>query len=98
MSAADEPSHEHQVGITNAQEHSPDAEIRRLTADMNALFAAHRRFGNDERAVRGGGKTGCEGTSRGLSQNAAGCTEIPNSDAKTMKTPRTIDEVMRDMN
>jgi hypothetical protein len=27
-----------------------------------------------------------------------GCTEIHNSDAKTMNTPRTIDEVMRDMN
>src|ERR1700689_2249829 len=40
MSAADAPSHEHQVGITNAQEHNPDAEIRRLTAEMNALFAA----------------------------------------------------------
>src|ERR1051326_6764705 len=40
MSPADEPSHEHQVGITNAQEQNPDAEIRRLTAQMNVLFAA----------------------------------------------------------
>src|ERR1700756_3607135 len=39
MSPADHSSHEHQVGITNAQEHNPDAEIRRLTAAMNALFA-----------------------------------------------------------
>src|SRR5689334_7353419 len=40
MSSADKPSHEHQVGITNAQEQNPDAEIARLTAEMNALFAA----------------------------------------------------------
>src|ERR1700693_4193253 len=40
MSAADQPLHEHQVGITNAQEQNPDAEIRRLTAEMKALFAA----------------------------------------------------------
>jgi hypothetical protein len=40
MSSADQPSHEHQVGITNAHEQNPDAEIRRLTAAMNALFAA----------------------------------------------------------
>jgi hypothetical protein len=40
MTDADESSHEHQVGITNAQEHSPDAEISRLTTQMNALFAA----------------------------------------------------------
>jgi hypothetical protein len=31
MFPADQPSHEHQVGITNAQEQNPDAEIRRLT-------------------------------------------------------------------
>ena len=42
MSSADQPSHEHQVGITNAQEQNPDAEIRRLTAEMNALFAARQ--------------------------------------------------------
>jgi hypothetical protein len=42
MSPADQPSHEHQVGITNAQEQNPDAEIRRLTAAMNALFAAQQ--------------------------------------------------------
>lgn len=42
MSTAEEPLHEHQVGITNAQEHNPDAEIRRLTAEMNALFAANQ--------------------------------------------------------
>jgi hypothetical protein len=42
MSAPDEPSLEHQVGITNAQEHNADAEIRRLTAEMNALFAANQ--------------------------------------------------------
>ncbi len=40
MAPVDQPSNEHQVGITNAQEHNPDAEIRRLTAEMNALFAA----------------------------------------------------------
>jgi hypothetical protein len=40
MSSADQPSHEHQVGITNAHEQNPDAEIRRLTAAMNTLFAA----------------------------------------------------------
>src|ERR1700722_13259539 len=40
MSPADQPLHEHQVGITNAQEQNPVAEIRRLTAQMNALFAA----------------------------------------------------------
>jgi hypothetical protein len=40
MSPADHPLHEHQVGITNAQEQNPNAEIRRLTAVMNALFAA----------------------------------------------------------
>src|ERR1700730_1233135 len=40
MSPAEQPSHEHQVGITNAQEQNPDVEIRRLTAAMNALFAA----------------------------------------------------------
>ena len=42
MSPADQPSHEHQVGITNAQVQNPDAEIRRLTAEMNALFAAQQ--------------------------------------------------------
>jgi hypothetical protein len=42
MATADEPSHEHQVGITNAQENNPDAEIRRLTAEMNAHFAANQ--------------------------------------------------------
>jgi hypothetical protein len=31
-------------------------------------------------------------------RHSAGCTEIRNSDAKTMSTSRTIDEVMRDMN
>src|ERR1700722_19060134 len=42
MSAAGDPSHDHKVGITNAQEHSLDADIRRLTAEMNALFAANQ--------------------------------------------------------
>src|SRR5271168_1387819 len=42
MAPADQPSHDHQVGITNAQEQNPDAEIRRLTAEMNALFAAEQ--------------------------------------------------------
>jgi hypothetical protein len=42
MSVADESSHEHQVGITNAQEHNADADISRLTAEMNALFAANQ--------------------------------------------------------
>jgi hypothetical protein len=45
MSPADQRSQEHQVGITNAQEQSPDAEMRRLTAEMNALFAAKRYAG-----------------------------------------------------
>jgi hypothetical protein len=40
MSPVDKPSHEYQVGITNAQEQNPDAEIRRLTIEMNVLFAA----------------------------------------------------------
>jgi hypothetical protein len=40
MSPADQSSHEHQVGITNAQEQNSDAEIRRRTAEMNAFFAA----------------------------------------------------------
>src|ERR1043165_3614819 len=33
------PKSEHQVGITNAQENNPDAQIRTLTEQMNALFA-----------------------------------------------------------
>jgi hypothetical protein len=40
MSTGQQPSGEHQVGITNAQEGNPDAEISRLTREMNALFAA----------------------------------------------------------
>jgi hypothetical protein len=40
MSTGDQPSDEHQVGITNAQEGNPDAEISRLTREMNAQFAA----------------------------------------------------------
>jgi len=40
MSSADQPTHEHQVGITNAQEKNPDRTIADLTADMNARFEA----------------------------------------------------------
>ncbi len=40
MSPAEQPPQEHQVGITNAQEGNPDAEISRLTQEMNTLFAA----------------------------------------------------------
>ncbi len=40
MSSADQPTQEHQVGITNAQENNPDRTIADLTADMNARFAA----------------------------------------------------------
>ncbi|MGH7134420.1 MAG: hypothetical protein ACREHD_01690 [Pirellulales bacterium] len=40
MSGTDESSHEHQVGITNAQEKNPDLTIAELTAEMNARFAS----------------------------------------------------------
>ena len=40
MSGAAESSHEHQVGITNAQEKNPDLTIAELTVEMNARFAA----------------------------------------------------------
>ena len=40
MSTEEQPTDEHQVGITNAQEANPNAEIGRLTREMNALFAA----------------------------------------------------------
>lgn len=40
MSGADESSHEHQVGITNAQEKNPDLTIADLTVVMNSRFAA----------------------------------------------------------
>jgi hypothetical protein len=40
MSGAEESSHEHQVGITNAQETNPDLTIADLTSEMNARFAA----------------------------------------------------------
>jgi hypothetical protein len=40
MSAAEKPSDEHQVGITNAQENNPNAAIADLTKRMNAYFAA----------------------------------------------------------
>jgi hypothetical protein len=42
MSSADEPTHEHLVGITNAQENNTDSEIRRLTVEMNAHFEANK--------------------------------------------------------
>src|SRR5437764_457264 len=37
---SEQPSDEHQVGITNAQEENPDAVIASLTRQMNAHFAA----------------------------------------------------------
>jgi hypothetical protein len=42
MAPAEQPSDEHQVGITNAQENNPDAAIADLTKQMNAHFAAER--------------------------------------------------------
>jgi hypothetical protein len=39
MSSIEQPQ-EHQVGITNAQEANPDAQISRLMREMNTLFAA----------------------------------------------------------
>jgi hypothetical protein len=42
MPPAPEPSQEHQVGITNAQEHNPDPTIAELTRRMNADFATGR--------------------------------------------------------
>ena len=35
-----EPAHEHQVGITNAQENNPNPDLAELTREMNALFSA----------------------------------------------------------
>jgi hypothetical protein len=40
MSPAEQPSDEHQVGITNVQEKNPDAVIADLTQRMNGHFAA----------------------------------------------------------
>ncbi|HVA46744.1 MAG TPA: hypothetical protein VNH11_10305 [Pirellulales bacterium] len=40
MATNDQPSDEHQVGITNAQENNPDATIADLTRRMNGRFAA----------------------------------------------------------
>ena len=40
MSREEQPSDQHQVGITNAQESNPDAVIADLTKQMNARFAA----------------------------------------------------------
>jgi hypothetical protein len=40
MSPAEQPSDEHQVGITNVQENNPDAVIAALTKQMNAHFGA----------------------------------------------------------
>jgi hypothetical protein len=40
MPPADQPPDQHQVGVTNAQEHNPDAVIADLTRRMNAHFAA----------------------------------------------------------
>lgn len=40
VSPTEQQSHEHQVGITNAQEKNPDATIADLTKRMNAHFAA----------------------------------------------------------
>jgi hypothetical protein len=42
MSPAEQPPQEDQAGITNAQEGNSDAEISRLTREMNALFAARQ--------------------------------------------------------
>jgi hypothetical protein len=39
MSPAEQPSDQHQVGITNVQEKNPDTVIADLTKEMNALFA-----------------------------------------------------------
>jgi hypothetical protein len=40
MSGTEDPTHEHQVGITNAQENNPDRTIADLTSEMNARFQA----------------------------------------------------------
>jgi hypothetical protein len=40
MSPIDQPPDGHQVGVTNAQEKTPDAVIAELTKQMNACFAA----------------------------------------------------------
>jgi hypothetical protein len=40
MPSADQPTHEHQVGITNAQEENPDRTIADLTLEMNVRFEA----------------------------------------------------------
>jgi hypothetical protein len=48
MSPAERQPQEHQVGITNAQEGNPDAEISRLTQAMNTLFAA-KQYGEAAR-------------------------------------------------
>ncbi len=37
---SDQPSDQHQVGITNAQENNPDADLAELTRRMNAHFGA----------------------------------------------------------
>src|SRR5271154_5453142 len=42
MATTEQPSDEHQVGITNAQEKNPDTIIADLTKHMNAHFAAGR--------------------------------------------------------
>jgi hypothetical protein len=51
MSAGEQPTDEHQVGITNAQEVNPDAEISLLTREMNALFAAKQYAAAAHKAV-----------------------------------------------
>ncbi|HUY35459.1 MAG TPA: hypothetical protein VMV69_22130 [Pirellulales bacterium] len=40
MSGTEDPTGEHKVGITNAQENNPDRRIADLTAEMNARFQA----------------------------------------------------------
>jgi hypothetical protein len=42
MSHEEQPTSEHQIGVTNAQESNPDAVIAQLTRQMNALFADGR--------------------------------------------------------
>jgi hypothetical protein len=42
MSSPTQPSEEHQVGITSAQENNPDPAIADLTRRMNAEFHAGR--------------------------------------------------------
>src|SRR5947209_17910583 len=42
MSSTSQPSEEHQVGVTSAQETNPDAVIAELTRQMNAQFQTGR--------------------------------------------------------